>query len=109
VRVSDIGDFFLSYEIKNREERDDVKVAAVAYRLGIGVAREAVNMLVKTSYKMHADMLVLISYKHDMIGRLFHAPIQHLSYTLRKPILVLPQRITESHISRLFNTEIGKN
>jgi nucleotide-binding universal stress UspA family protein len=109
IRVVNIGEFLIRGGSLENERALDKKLGATPHAFGFEVMAEAVDGIIHAADKTRSDMVVLISHKHDIVGRILHGTTRQMVRLAKKPILVLPESITEKRVNRIFEEETAKN
>lgn len=102
IRSAHIGEYLTwGGELTQKQELDK-KLGNALDKIGIDIMAEAVDGIIHAANKLHADLIVLISHKHDLVGRIFHGTTRRVIRQSKKPVLVLPQKIREVQVKRIF-------
>lgn len=110
LRVVNIGEYMMrGAGIANEKELDE-KLGDTPHVFDFEVMSEAVEGITRAVEKSGADIVVLISHKHNALAKIFNGTTTgQLLRQTKKPVLVIPEKITGRKVSRIFESEEVKS
>jgi nucleotide-binding universal stress UspA family protein len=105
VKVSKLSEAMIYGVALDGEKALDEKLGDVPHKFTYEIMPEAVDGINKAAKKMHADVVVLIAHKHDLVTRIFKTSTTKKAIeTTKKPMLILPEKISKKRSLHVFET-----
>lgn len=106
LKVVHLGEYMVRGGGIPREHKVEEKLAGTPHSYDFEVSAEAVDGINTAAAKARAGLVVIIAHKHTLLARFFNGTTTgRIIRKSAKPVLVLPEKVTEKRATRIFEKE----